>query len=68
MVKRILSIALLCGLVWCVCSCGDSAQKRARLSKAEKARLDSIDRASFKVCHAYARLSPCACCQGLSSI
>lgn len=49
MVKRILSIALLCGLAWCVCSCGDSAQKRARLSKAEKARLDSIDRASLKV-------------------
>ena len=32
-----------------ISSCGDSHEKRARLSKAEKARLDSIDRASFKV-------------------
>ncbi len=42
-------ICLVSALLLGMASCGDSEQKRLRLSKQEKARLDSIDRASLKV-------------------
>lgn len=42
-------ICLVSALLLGMASCGDSQQKRLRLSKQEKARLDSIDRASLKV-------------------
>lgn len=47
--KKIFLLLFVCCAALGISSCGDSHEKRARLSKAEKARLDSIDRASFKV-------------------
>ncbi len=59
--KKIFLLLFVCCAALGISSCGDSHEKRARLSKAEKARLDSIDRASFKVgSDAYARLSASA--------
>ena len=47
--KRLLWITLVSGFIFGLCSCGDSQQERQRLSKLERARLDSIDRAALKV-------------------
>lgn len=49
MKKFSIMICLVSALLLGMASCGDSQQKRLRLSKQEKARLDSIDRASLKV-------------------
>lgn len=49
MKKFSIMISLVSALLLGMASCGDSQQKRLRLSKQEKARLDSIDRASLKV-------------------
>ena len=40
---------MVSGFIFGLCSCGDSQQERQRLSKLERARLDSIDRAALKV-------------------
>lgn len=47
--KRLLWITLVSGFIFGLCSCSDSQQERQRLSKLERARLDSIDRAALKV-------------------
>ena len=49
MKKLTMLVLLAMGMLLAIGSCGDSAEKRHRLSQAEKARLDSIDKASFKV-------------------
>ena len=49
MKKLTMLVLLAMGMLLTIGSCGDSAEKRHRLSRAEKARLDSIDKASFKV-------------------
>ena len=49
MKKFSIMICLVSALLLGMASCGDSQQKRLRLSKQEKAQLDSIDRASLKV-------------------
>ena len=45
--KRLLWITLVSGFIFGLCSCGDSQQERQRLSKLERARLDSIDPVSY---------------------
>ena len=40
---------LVSGFIFGMYSCSNSEQERHRLSKQEKARLDSIDRASLKI-------------------
>ena len=47
--KRLLWITLVSGFIFGMCSCSDSQQERQRLSKQERARMDSIDRAALKV-------------------
>lgn len=48
--KKITQIVLaLCAMLFSVAGCGHSDQASKRLSQAEKARLDSIDKASLKV-------------------
>ena len=47
--KRLIWIMLVSGFIFGICSCSNSEQERHRLSKQEKARLDSIDRASLKI-------------------
>ncbi len=48
--KKITLIVLASlAIMWTMAGCGDSKEQQLRLSKAEKARLDSIDKASLKV-------------------
>ena len=47
--KRLIWIMLVSGFIFGMYSCSNSEQERHRLSKQEKARLDSIDRASLKI-------------------
>lgn len=49
MKKVTLLAVLLLTAVFVISGCEDSVEKQRRLSKAEKLRLDSIDKASFKV-------------------
>lgn len=42
-------VLLLLAITFAMAGCGDNTEERHRQSKAEKARLDSIDKASFKV-------------------
>ncbi len=46
--KRIVPV-LAIGMVFVMAACGNSYNENRRISKAEKARLDSIDRVAFKV-------------------
>ena len=46
--KKIISV-LAVGIFFILVSCGNSYNENRRLSRAEKARLDSIDQAAFKV-------------------
>ena len=66
--KKIFLLLFVCCAALGISSCGDSHEKRARLSKAEKARLDSIDRLVQGGSDAYARLSASACGKGFSSL
>ncbi len=47
--KNLFLVLFVCCALIGISSCGDSHERRARLSKAEKVRLDSIDRASLKI-------------------
>lgn len=47
--KNISRVATVCMMLLCLAGCSSSKQKQTVLSKQEKARLDSIDQASFKV-------------------
>lgn len=49
MKKITLFVLSVCVLAFAMASCGNSKETQRRLSKQEKARLDSIDKASFKV-------------------
>lgn len=49
MKKKIISCCLGVALLGMIISCGQSEETRRRLSKLERARLDSIDRAALKV-------------------
>lgn len=47
--KITLIVVLLTAVIFVMAGCGDNVETTHRRTKAEKARLDSIDRASFKV-------------------
>ena len=65
--KKIFLLLFVCCAALGISSCGDSHEKRARLSKAEKAR-QHRPRLVQGGSDAYARLSACACGKGFSSL